>query len=152
MLVTFGKHKGKCVEYLLLKEPDYMKWLLGQSKSEGSMAKVKAEAIRLISIFDSKPFIRQCDGENCRAAASKYTTYRGSPSSLNYWCGSCDPYQLGAMRGKLSEHSSYNEALKHIALTCGDTKQGYKAIVRELAISKGLPQRSGESQILAFFA
>lgn len=152
MQVTFGKHKGKSVGYLLLKEPDYLKWLLEQPKSEGAMAKVKAEAIRLISIFNSKPFIRKCEGKNCQAPVSKYTTYRGSTSSISYWCDSCDPYQLGAMKGKLSEHSTYNEAIRHIELTCGATKDGYKSIIRELALSKGLPKRSGESQIDAFFA
>ena len=152
MQVTFGKHNGKSVGYLILKEPDYLMWLLKQPNSEGPMAKVKVEAIRLISIFNSKSFIRKCEGKNCQTPVSKYTTYTGSTSSLSYWCESCDPYQLGALKGKLSEHVSYDEAIKHIQLTCGATKAGYKAIVRELALSKGLPERSGESQIDAFFA
>lgn len=152
MQVTFGKHAGKSVGYLILKEPDYLKWLLKQQNLEGPMAKVKVEAIRLISIFNSKPFIRKCEGENCQAPVSKYTTYKGSTSSLSYWCGKCDPYQSGAIMGKLSEHSTYDEAIRHIELTCGATKDGYRAIIRELAISKGLPKRSGESQIGAFFA
>jgi hypothetical protein len=51
----------------------------------------------------------------------------------------------------LTEVRTYREALEHVEFTCGGGKADYKAIIRDFALAKGLPQRSGEKQIEAFF-
>ena len=152
MLITFGKHKGTSIPSVVLKEPDYVRWVLGQHNAEGALAKVEAEMKELVASFDAKPIARGCAGHICKANATCFSTYFGSPSSLHFWCDSCDPYQSGANKGKLSKCKTYQEALAHIEFSCKGTRTGYKAIIRELALAKGLTQRSGEAQIAAFFA
>lgn len=56
----FGKHSDKSIEVLLLKDPDYVFWMLDLEDSAGSMARACAEASRLIAIFDEKPMLGTC--------------------------------------------------------------------------------------------
>jgi len=151
MLVTFGKHKGKSLETLVIKEPDYIKWVLDQYAAEGPLAKLREEAVRLTSIFDNKPILRQCLGHQCTKRSVRFTAYTGVWSPLYYWCAKCDPYEQGALKGKLTVLTRYREALQHVEFSCYGDKAGYKAIIRDIALAKGLPQRSGESQVESFF-
>ena len=67
MKVTFGKHAGKSVELLMLKEPSYIKWVLDKESPTGAMEKVKSHIQQLIQIFDAKPFTgKQCRAKNRR--------------------------------------------------------------------------------------
>jgi len=47
---------------------------------------------------------------------------------------------------------TYSDALHYIEWTVRGVKSGYKAIIRALALRKGLPKRSGDAQVDAFFA
>lgn len=152
MLITFGKYKKSSVASVVLKDPDYVRWVLRQENPEGALSKVKNEMKNLIAAFDSMPIMRKCNGLNCQEKSTLFSTYSGSASSLFFWCDLCNPYQCGANKGKLTTHKTYKEALEHIDFSCNGTKAGYKAIIRGLAIAKGLPKRSGEVQIAAFFA
>jgi hypothetical protein len=70
---------------------------------------------------------------------------------LYYWCNSCDPYQAGAIEGKLTIITTYRQALDHISLSCKKRSRDYIAIVKALAHAKGLPDRVTEGQAEAFF-
>jgi hypothetical protein len=153
MLVTFGKkHQGKTVESLILKEPDYIKWVLEQPNPTGGLARVKAEALRLIGIFDQKPIMGPCNGHGCKQPPVRFSAYAGNSEALYQWCDSCNPYEAGAVSGKLAEIKTYRDALRHVEWTDGGVKSGYKAIVKAMALRKGLPKRSGDAQVKAFFA
>jgi hypothetical protein len=58
----------------------------------------------------------------------------------------------GALDGKLVELKTYRKALQHVALTCGERKGRYRAIIKSIALAKGLPKRSRQQHIHAFFA
>ena len=110
MNVGFGKHGGMSVGTLVLKEPNYVEWILQQQNPSGQMVRVQAEVQRLIDLFDSKPFqTRKCGG--CGKPATRCSVYRDNVHSLCWWCGSCDPYQTGATDGKLELVSTYQGAL-----------------------------------------
>ena len=149
MLVTFGKHQGKTVESLILKEPDYIKWVLEQASPSGGLARVQTEALRLIGIFDQKPITRDCMGHGCKRPAVRFTAYARNSADLYPWCATCDPYQAGAIGGKLTEIKTYRDAIHHVTWTDGGVKAGYKSIVKAMALRKGLPQRSGAAQMAA---
>ena len=40
MLINFGMHEGKSVERIVLTEPGYTVWILGQTDPRGRMARV----------------------------------------------------------------------------------------------------------------
>ena len=152
MLVTFGKHQGNTVETLVLKQPDYIKWVLEQPNPSGGLGRVRTEALRIIGIFDHKPILGTCNGHGCKRPPVRFSAYAGNSETLYQWCGSCDPYEAGAVSGKLAEIKTYRDALRHIEWTDGGVKAGYKAIVKAMALRKGLPKRSGGAQVTAFFA
>lgn len=149
MYVTFGKHKGKSLEALVLKEPDYISWLLTQNAT-GPMLLAQNEVKALIAKFNKKPMKQKCNGKSCTSLATRITVYRDNVSPY-WWCGNCDPYQTGALDGKLQVISDYVSALNHVDLYCGSKKSDFKKIIKEIAIGKGLPKRVGESQSQEFF-
>jgi hypothetical protein len=74
--VTFGKHVGKSVELLMLKEPAYIKWVLDQQSPTGAMAKVKLHIQQLIQVFDKKSFAgKQCWAKTCAEPATRFSVY-----------------------------------------------------------------------------
>lgn len=152
MEVQFGKHAGKSLELIVLKEPDYLTWMLGQSDATGAMKHAQKEAERLITIFDKKPFIKTCEGNSCGKPSTRCTVYTNNVRTPYWWCADCDPYQSGANRGKLYSVSTYRQALQHVTLHCGGRTSDYKAIIKEMAIAKGLPSRVGKPQAQKFFA
>jgi len=152
MVVTFGKHKGKTVGSLVLKEPDWIKWVIEQPSPSGGLGRVQVEALRLIAIFDQKPILGTCNGHGCKLPPVRLSAYAGNSEMVYQWCGSCDPYEAGAASGKLAEIKSYRDALRHVEWTDGGVKSGYKAIVKAIALRKGLPKRTGDAQIAEFFA
>ena len=152
MLVSFGKHKGKTVARLVTKEADYVKWVLGQPDATGGLARLRSEMIRLIHIFDSKPIIGTCYHRGCERPPTRFSAYVGAEGGLFAWCDLCDPYEAGAFPGRLAIVRSYKDGLQHVESTCEGRKAGYRAIIREMAIRKGLPKRSGEAALDGFFA
>jgi hypothetical protein len=125
MIINFGKHRGKSVEWLVLKAPDYLKWILEQSAPTGNLASVKAEALRLVLLFDGKQITKECCGSNCRNTAIQFTAYVGNPSLIYAWCDTCDPYQLGATRWKLRFIKTYEEALNYVKRDCDGRRSDY---------------------------
>jgi hypothetical protein len=151
MLVNFGKHEGKTVEMLVLKEPDYVKWVLYQPSPSGELERIRSETLRLIAIFDHKPILGSCTGRECVNSPVRFSAYAGSSETLYTWCGSCDPYEAGANSGRLTDIYTHPDALAHVDRTERGVRSGYRAIVKAMAVAKGLPNRSGEAQVRAFF-
>lgn len=146
MQVTFGKHASKSSQFLVLKEPGYVRWALAQSAS-GPMSKLQAEAKRHIKDLDAKPFKAVC--AMCKQPAVRASAYQNN-TDLYPWCATCDPYSLGADSGKLSMLTTWSQALWHVEFTCGDRKGDQAAIIAELARLKGAPARLGNAQATAF--
>ena len=153
MQVTFGKHVGKSVELLMIKEPNYISWILGQDSPRGAMAKMKSHVEQLIYIFDAKPFTeKKCYSATCSNQATRLTMYEENLIPLPFWwCDTCDPYQTGANRGKLRFLMGYLSALQYVRSFCGGKKSDYVTIIKRIAQSKGLPHRVGELQVQKFF-
>jgi len=152
MIISFGKHQGTTVALAVLKDPDYILWLLGQQGATGPLASVRIEAGHLISVFDAKPIKDACRGHNCQNQAVRFSAYHGGLVDLYPWCDTCDEHQAGAMRSRLSIVKTYMQALNHVDSYFGSRRADYQRIIRNIASAKGLPDRCGEKQAQAFFA
>ncbi len=151
MNVTFGKHMGKSVELLMLKEPSYIKWILEQESPRGAMASVQAYIKHLVLLFDQKPLIeQQCSSKTCKKQATQFTVYLDNLLP-HWWCNTCDPYQTGANAGKLQSPMRYLQALRHVEVFCNNRKPDYSVMIKAISQGKGLPNRVGEAQAKAFF-
>jgi hypothetical protein len=139
-----GKYAGKTYETVLLKNPDFAEWMIG-NHSDGTTAK---QFRALIAIFDRKPFTEKC---SCGKRATRASTYRGIPS-LMFWCDRCPPHSSGAEASKLGTITTVREALDHINWSANGHRQWKRDIVRSLAQAKGLPKRVGEKQAMDFFS
>ena len=151
MLMKVGIHEGTLVETLVLKRPDYVAWVLTQTNATAGLQECRDEAIRLIEKFDAKPILRKCHRANCPNTATRYTVYVKDVRTPFCWCSSCDPHRGGAEKGKLTEIISYKDALRYVAKTCKGGATNYKALIRAMAITKGLPERAREADNEAFF-
>jgi hypothetical protein len=139
-----GKRAGKTLEEVLLKEPDFAQWYMG-NHPETAAAK---EFRRLMRLLDAKSFTEDC--HSCGEPATRVSTYRGSPT-LMFICDRCAPHSSGAESAKVGSAKTIGEVLRHIDGTADGHRAWKKQIVRELAEGKGLPKRVGEKQALAFF-
>lgn len=151
MKIGFGKHSDKSVAVLVLKEPGYISWALSQENPNGPLARVKGEAQRLISIFDSKPVQKQCCGCSCTNQATRCSVYRYNVCQPFWWCDACDPYQTFAAQGTLSTIKTFRNAVDFCA-SPGTIRKDLKNLIVTMAQAKGLPKRVTEAQAAAFFA
>ena len=150
-MINFGKkHAGKSVEFLVLKEPDYVKWILDSDDITGPLLSVKNEMLRLIEIFDRKAIIKKCEGQNCDKGATRASLYKNNTSPM-WWCDDCDPDPILALNGRIHMITSYRDALFHVEGHCEGRKSDYQFLIRDLAQAKGLPLRVGEKEIQTFF-
>ena len=140
MLIGFGKHASLNVQQIMLRQPDYVVWMQNQPVPGKSMLKVLTEVNRLAILFDAKTPIHSCSGSGCSKIATYATGYSGNPSTLYWWCNSCNPYSSGAMSGKLHKISTFSEALK-FAQYCGGTKSDFRTVVLKFSEGKGAPNR-----------
>lgn len=152
MDITFGKHQGKSIETLVLKEPTYMAWIMAQSSPTEQMESVQKLAQQLASRFDNKLIINQCYGKSCGNQATCCMVYLNNVTSPYWWCDHCNPYQSGANSGKLQTVRTYQDALAHVDMYCKGRVTDARSLVRSLAQAKGLPGRITESQAQKFFA
>jgi hypothetical protein len=150
MLIQFGKHWGKSLEHVLLRDPDYVLWMLKQKEPSGPLARALREARRLIAVFDAKPVVRKCRGTGCRKPATRCSLYPANPRPL-WWCDGCDPYQLGASPGTLLVVKSYLDAITYVQSYCHGRKGDLSLIIKLIAEAKGLPSRVGDEEAEAFF-
>lgn len=137
MIITFGKHADNSLEALLIKHADYVCWMFTQPTPGGLLRKAVREAKRLITVFDSKPFVDTCCHPGCDNVATRYTVH-GRNLDLWPWCDECDPYGGGACRGKLQEIRTYHDALAHVFTYCGGCKDDFAYLMQGLAKAKGI--------------
>jgi len=150
MMLGFGPHASNSVELLVLKEPDDVVWMLGQTAKSGYFAAAQREILRLIRRFDEKAFIVPCQTPECGNRVTRCTVYHGAVWP-RWWCDDCDPFCLGASADKLWILKGYADAVNYVHAACGGRKASLKALVKEMAQAKGLPARVGEAQAPAFF-
>lgn len=151
MIINFGKkHIGKSVEFLVLKEPSYVKWVLGSDDITGPLLLVKNEILRLINIFDKKAIINKCAGGDCYKGATRASLYKDN-TRLMWWCDDCNPDPILILNGRIRLISSYREALSLVERYCEGRKSDYQVLIRDLAQAKGLSKRVGEKTIQTFF-
>lgn len=150
MYMTFGKHEGKTIELLMIKEPKYVHWILNQPSPRGQLLDVKNHVMKLIKIFDAKPFIgKSCQGGMCDQPATRFAVYRDNLSST-WWCDTCNPHQLGAIVGNLQMLNDYYHALRHVRMYCRERVSDYRDLLGVMAKAKGLANK-GEQAIQDFF-
>ena len=150
MIVSFGKHQGRSVEELVLREADYLVFgMWRESDSEWDILQVCKRASQLIAAFDGKPFVKPCSNPDCRRRVTRFTVY-GPNIQPFFWCDHCNPYSMGASRGKIQELRTYADAVLHVQLWCPG-RRTMKPFIRSLATAKGLPTRAGAKQAIAFF-
>jgi hypothetical protein len=148
MFLRFGKHRGKSMESLALKEPDYCVWMLSEDQGSYMLGEARQELFRLIRRFDKKPILEPCEG--CGDTATRGTLYHGS-AAPHWFCDDCNPYDLGASSGKLVIVSTFADAVAYVGSWCNGRRDALKALILALARAKGLPARVGESEAQAFF-
>jgi hypothetical protein len=151
MIITFGEYRKRSVEWLVLKRPDYVKWILERPAVAGPLAAVKAEVLRLVSIFDAKPILKPCSGRNCSKTAIRFSAYQGVSYDMWAWCEACDPFRFGAAPWKLTDIGTYNDALEFVRQKCDRRGPDYRAAIDAIARAKGFPDRSSEARIQRFF-
>lgn len=148
MNLHFGKYVGKTTQLLVLKEPQYVHWLLGENPS-GPLLAAKSQIIKHIAAFDGKPLTTNCLG--CKSPACLCTVYDNAVSPM-WWCDACDPYQQGAVNGRLTELRTYRDALSHVKWRCGERTTDYRELIKTMAQAKGLPARVGAAQTESFLS
>jgi hypothetical protein len=151
MLIHIGKHAGKSVEVLVLRHPDYVSWVLGKEDATGELAAVRQEAIRLVRLFDRKPFVKQCQGKGCHERATRCSVRQGSPHAW-WWCAGCNPTQFGAWHATLELLEGYGDAINYVQMYCRGRKVTLKVLITSMARAKGAPERVGAAQAMAFFS
>jgi len=150
MRIPCGKHKDKSVEWVVLKDPSYIQWVLNEPSPRGWLISFKQETLRLISIFDRKPFFKQCSRPDCGGIATRASLRKDNPKPM-WWCDRCNPYDLILAPERIRIIYGYVEALLHIKHVCGGRKGDLNYLIHALAEAKGLPRRVGEKQARGFF-
>jgi hypothetical protein len=150
MQATIGVHKGTSLKILVLKQPDYINWLLPYD-ARGPLEVMKTEVLRLIEVFDAKEIVAACSADGCKRAASRFSIY-GADVTPMCWCADCDPHLLGAQRGKIQLLKTYRDCLGHVKRYCGSQRNAYIEIIKRVARVKGSGARVGEPQAAAFFS
>ena len=146
-----GRHEGKLIEVVLLRHPDYIKWL--SEKSADGFGWVHDHVEKCVERFDALPFLNvQCRGQvngvPCTNPVTRFSMYPNS-TSLLYWCDTCDPYQQGASK-TLTVSARYYDALFHVWATTSRNRPYYRNIIEGLAAAKGLTGNYTERNVIKF--
>jgi hypothetical protein len=150
MLISFGKHRGRSVETLVLKEPDYVQWMLSQQDPSDAFAEACEHACLLIERFDAKPLRGLCSSPGCERPPA-FASVAANGYRPVWCCELCDPFSPGDARGKFRIVRTFWDAVAHIDTTCDGRKEDLRLLVEDMARAKGLPDRVGEAEALAFF-
>ena len=151
MIINCGeKHKGRSVEMVIIKDPQYVKWVLETTNVSGPLLSVREEMIRLLNVFDGKVLTKKCQGLDCNNVATGASVYKDNPNPM-WWCNECDPYEHGALPGRLQIIETYVDALNHVRNYCKGRKSDYRDLIRSIAMAKGLGKRVGQEQAQEFF-
>lgn len=154
MEINIGPYAGKSVEWLVLREPQYVACLLDNSDRDEAMKLLRERSQALIAQFDSKPFTNKCSGNNhgCSKPVTRCTVPLSCVDPPYWWCDDCNQYQYGGVEGRLTQLRKYRDAINHVAFFCHGREEDYRTIIRAMGTAKGLPARVGEKQAQQFFA
>jgi hypothetical protein len=151
MKITFGIHKGKTAEFLMINQPDYIKWILTQHEPSSTFATIQKHITQLIRKFDNKPFKdKSCSSNNCNHSATKFTICE-SDLNPHWWCNSCEPIHADIPNDQLQSPVGYMSAIKHIDVYCNKQTFAYKSIINMIAEAKGLSANANELKLNMFF-
>jgi len=114
MKITIGKYKGKSVEYLMINQPDYIKWILEQHDVSGELATIQKHISQLIRKFDKKPFKGQsCSSNECNKSATKFTINKQNLDPY-WWCDACEPKYPDISSDQLPSNIEYLSIIQHV--------------------------------------
>lgn len=147
MKITFGKHRGKTLELVALKDPEFIRDLLLSESSTGTRERLRAEAERLVTTFNRRAFVVHCVGNGCNRQATRCTLYKSGVNSPWWWCDECDPWQYGAGQLQIQIVRTYQDVLD-FSDSIGDTTTA-QDLVMALAEAKGLILWSRLSELKA---
>ena len=140
--IKSGKHAGRATEEILLKKPDVAEWYL-KNRRKSRYAK---DFKRLIKIFNHKPFFARC--ERCfRKATVAYGKIGGDV--LTFRCARCYPDYYYSDTSGIVRATPIIWVLDTIAPRNRRLK---RRLVWEVALAKGLPEKVGKREALAFFS
>ena len=137
MRMTFGRHKGKTLEIIALKDPEFIRDLLASEAKGKDQIRLRAEASQLLDTFDRRAFQVRCVGSGCNQPASRCTIYKSDVLNPWWWCDACDPKQYGIGPDRIRIVRTYQDALDFCE-PFGDPTVA-RDIIRVLAEAKGLP-------------
>jgi hypothetical protein len=145
--IPIGKHSGKSVAWVVVGDPSFITWI-GKGNDKGPLSMVRAEADRLIGIFDRRPILLTCHGCQSRAVRMGLLDGRGP---RGWWCAACQPSEIDRLPGEISVASTYRQVLRYLDSYTAN-RQVQRDVIRALAASKGLPKRLTVGALQNFFA
>ena len=152
MRMPFGKHKGKLIEWLLLKEPFSMQFMICRLGQENDITQYANNCIKR---FNDTPFILTCEHEN-----EDGTTYllpitlmsvyvpADIPSSLIWFCELC---WKGFDRGNGAPVRTYEDAIRHGESWFHGTKRWTNMLLEYMYNAKGLSERLSAEKLIKFY-
>ena len=140
MKVCFGKHRGAHVEWVLLNDPLYIRWVLSETPDSRCFAKLTEDIRRQIAHFDELPLVVTCERASCDEIATVGTLYCGHIVP-QWWCGKCDPIACRMLRPKLIHVGSYLGMFPYVAMYRKGREEDLLRLIRVVAGAKGLLSR-----------
>lgn len=152
MRMPIGKHKGKLIEWLLLKEPFYMQVMMGRFGQDDN---ITIYANDRIEHFNSKPFLGKCKHENEDGTIDLLpitimSVYVPSdiPGSIMWFCDSCwesfDKANGAPVR-------TYEDAILHGDTWFHRTKRATNRLLEYMYRAKGLSGKLTAKALIEFF-
>ena len=136
MRMAFGRHKGKTLEIIALKDPDFIRDLLASEPRTCTQRRVQVEARRLVDTFDRRAFRVRCVGRDCDRLASRCTIYKSDVMNPWWWCDTFDRQQYGAGQDRIRIVRTYQDVLDFS--NSFDDPTVVRDLILALAEAKGL--------------
>lgn len=136
MKLSFGKYQNKDIAWVLIEQPDYLKFMFQMKNRDAELSFINS----LIQKLNSLPFQEKCCFEHCSNVASRLSLYNLNSHCIFLFCSDCDPYDLGASDGKLTYLTSLN--VKDLS----DSE-----LVKKFYAAKGGPKRKTTTALKTFF-
>ncbi len=140
MEMSFGKHEGKPVSWVLIEDPGYIAWMREQGMDRPELK----FALSLLAKLDSIPFKAvKCRGsQQCTNPVTNLVLYKGVFNGGYWFCDSCDPYTHGATKGTLTQINSAARILFHPQAD---------SIIKAIYLAKGGPKIKRPAALKKFF-
>jgi hypothetical protein len=106
----------------MLKDPSYIEWILNEPDPNGWLIPARQEVLRVINIFDRKPFLRKCTG--CKEKLAIRASLCDDNPIPWWWCNECAPNLNEILKGRIHMVIAYMQAPHHVQNYCGGRKEG----------------------------